>query len=202
MENWKQKPLSQVVSRWIRGTTLNRSRADYYTKTPGPESLPWARVGDMKEGLLCNLFLFLKHLLQKKSRVLYFQIDLLFRSVIFRQKVPFSRLDLIHICKPETVVLPVCRNLYTVAVFHRFFPAGALPFSIITVSLAPYLFQTFIFFLLLFLIFLLFQIIIQYSLGMSFPTAGQKGLLNTMTPERTPLYMKVSSGSEMIASRE
>ena len=26
MENWKQKPLSQVVSRWIRGTTLNRSR--------------------------------------------------------------------------------------------------------------------------------------------------------------------------------
>ena len=46
MENWKQKPLSQVVSRWIRGTTLNRSRADYYTKTPGPESLPWARVGD------------------------------------------------------------------------------------------------------------------------------------------------------------
>ena len=54
MENWKQKPLSQVVSRWIRGTTLNRSRADYYTKTPGPESLPWARVGDMKEGLLCE----------------------------------------------------------------------------------------------------------------------------------------------------
>ena len=36
MENWKQKPLSQVVSRWIRGTTLNRSRADYYTKTPQP----------------------------------------------------------------------------------------------------------------------------------------------------------------------
>lgn len=54
MENWKQKPLSQVVSRWIRGTTLNRSRADYYTKTPGPESLPWARVGDMKKGLLCE----------------------------------------------------------------------------------------------------------------------------------------------------
>lgn len=49
LENWKQRPLSQVVSRWIRGTTLNRSKTDYYTKTPQPESLPWARVGDIKE---------------------------------------------------------------------------------------------------------------------------------------------------------
>ena len=32
LENWKQRPLSQVVSRWIRGTTLNRSKTDYYTK--------------------------------------------------------------------------------------------------------------------------------------------------------------------------
>lgn len=48
-ENWKQRPLSQVVSRWIRGTTLNRSKTDYYTKMPQPKSLPWARVGDIKE---------------------------------------------------------------------------------------------------------------------------------------------------------
>ena len=49
LENWKQRPLSQVVSRWIRGTTLNRSKNDYYTKDPQLESLPWARVGDIKE---------------------------------------------------------------------------------------------------------------------------------------------------------
>lgn len=49
LENWKQRPLSQVVSRWIRGTTLNRSKTDYYTKDPQPESLPWTRVGDIKE---------------------------------------------------------------------------------------------------------------------------------------------------------
>lgn len=49
MENWKQRPLKQVVSRWIRGTTLNRSKTDYYIKNPQPESFPWARVGDIKE---------------------------------------------------------------------------------------------------------------------------------------------------------
>lgn len=49
MENWKQRPLKQVVSRWIRGTTLNRSKTDYYIKNPQPESLPWVRVGDIKE---------------------------------------------------------------------------------------------------------------------------------------------------------
>ena len=49
LENWKQRPLSQVVSRWIRGTTLNRAKTDYDTKDPRPESLPWARVGDIKE---------------------------------------------------------------------------------------------------------------------------------------------------------
>ena len=52
MENWKQRPLSQVVSRWIRGTTLNRSKNDYYTNDPQPESLPWARVGDIKEEII------------------------------------------------------------------------------------------------------------------------------------------------------
>ena len=51
MINWQRKLLKDIVVRWIKGSTPERSHKEYYTNKPG---IPWARAGDLNGGILVN----------------------------------------------------------------------------------------------------------------------------------------------------